>query len=358
MKHYDVVVVGAGIVGAAVARELTRRSLRVGIVERDRPCAGASGACNGGISYLGKTGEDLTRTVESLRLYRQLAGELGLGDAIDQSRPMILLGKTEEDRNLLQERVNACHQAGLDATFLVKDDLHRLVPALDPSVCWGAVAFGDLQGVVNPFRVTFGLLEDALKRGAELLSGEVCGWLLQGERVLGVRTGGESYGADAVVNCAGDRADDVWRELGIHMGIEPVQGVVLVTDRYPKRFPGSLMNVEFLRNNPPEVSLAIEQTLEGNILIGASKIRNRPERIVDRGIGERIAAYASGYVRGLEDLQVIRSYAGHRATREGGAFVGQIPSVEGLYGAVGFGGGGITLAPWAGQVMGDIFEQR
>ncbi len=354
-RNKKILVLGAGIVGTSVAYNLSKAGYNVTIVEKDSPCAGASGACNGGISYFGKTGTALDWGLEGLKLYQGLSEELGIKVEIDQTRDVILLGKDEEDERLLQSLVQAALDKGLPAGIKKGADLKEYLPMVTDDVRLAAMAPGGLQGIVSPFSVTYAFLDAAKALGASYLQAEVQELYVEAGRCKGVVAAGKVIEADAVVNCLGFQADKVWKNQGMDYNVVPVKGVVLVTEPYPTLFPGNLLNADFMKKNPPEVSLAMEQTLDGNLLIGACKLRGEGTVDIPADMPGRIVNNAMSYVNGLEDLSIIRSFAGIRPQRDAGPFLDRT-SMEGVYAAIGFGGSGITLAPYAGVRITEIIK--
>ena len=352
-----ILVLGAGIVGAAVSYNLSKAGYEVTVIEKDGPCAGASGACNGGISYFGKTGITLDWGVEGLKLYQTLSQELGSVVEIDQSRDVILLGKDEEDERLLETLVQASLDKGLPADILKGAALKEYLPMVRDEVRLAAVAPGGLQGIISPFSVTFAYLDAAKALGTAYVQAEVEELYLEAGECKGVVASGEIIRADAVVNCLGHATDRIWKHQGIDLEVLPVKGVVLVSEPYPTLFPGNLLNADFMKKKPPVVSLALEQTLDGNLLIGACKIRGDESLEVPADIPGRIVKNAMTYVDGLEDLSIIRSFAGLRPQRDAGPFIGRT-DLPGVYAATGFGGSGITLAPYAGVRIAEIIKEE
>ncbi len=356
-RNKKILVLGAGIVGASVAYNLSKAGYAVNIVEKESPCAGASGACNGGVSYLGKTDTALDIALQSLKLYQGLSEELQRKVEIDQTRDVILLGRDEEDERLLEILVEAALDKGLAASIKKKSELKAYLPMVKDTVRLAAVAPGGLQGIVSPFSVTYAYLDAAKALGATYTKAEVLELHVVAGDLKGVVTTEGILEADAVVNCLGYAADQIWKKQNINLGLVPVKGVVLVTEPYPKLFPGNLLNADFMKKNPPEISLAVEQTLDGNLLIGACKLREDSTTEVSADLPGRIVQNAMSYVNGLEELSIIRSFSGIRPQRDEGAYIDGT-SMQGVYAAVGFGGAGITLAPYAGVRITEIIKEE
>lgn len=352
-----ILVLGAGIVGASVAYHLSKAGYHVKVIEKDSPCAGASGACNGGVSYLGKTGTALDWALRSLKLYQGLSEELQIKVEIDQSRDVILLGKDKEDEALLEAMVQAARDKGLLAEIKRGSALKNYLPMIREEVRLAAVAPGGLQGVVSPFSATYAFLDAAKALGASYTKAEVLELDMQAGFCKGVVTKEGIIQGDAVVNCLGFEADKIWKNQGIDLEVIPVKGVVLVSEPYPKLFPGNLLNADFMKKNPPEISLAVEQTLDGNLLIGACKLRGESSTEVSADLPGRIVQNAMSYVGGLEELSIIRSFSGIRPQRDAGSFIDRT-KLNGVYAAVGFGGTGITLAPYAGVRITEIIKEE
>ncbi len=352
-QHFDILVLGAGIVGAAVSFYLSKLGYKVAIIERDGPCAGATGACNGGISYLGKRAMELSQTLESLQLYQDLSKELGYPVELDQTRDMVLLGKGEEDLEDLEILIAEAKAQGQEARLLSRKKLLAYLPQASPLVSYAAVSPGGLQGVANPFSVTYAYLGAASDYGAQYRQADVQSLWMEAGRVRGVVTDQGEIEGDIVVNALGVDADRIWEMEQIDSGMVPQKGIVLVSEAYPRMFPGNLLNAAFMKKNPPEISLAIEQTLSGQLLLGAAKLINQPGKDMPPGIMEKIAMHAMSYVAGLEEVNIIRAYTGLRPTRSEGHWLGET-KIRNVFAALGFGGSGITLAPYAGKKLAQI----
>src|SRR5690606_14665402 len=134
------IVIGAGIIGASTGYYLAKKGLRVAIVEKSHPASGASGACNGGLSYFGKKGKVLNDAYESLVMYQGLAKELNFPIQICQDEIFIQLAVTEEDVVSLEKCVEECVQVGLEARMVGKSKLQNLIPGLSSKPIAAAVA--------------------------------------------------------------------------------------------------------------------------------------------------------------------------------------------------------------------------
>ena len=352
MARYDVIVVGAGIIGAAVSYYSAKKGLKVALVDKKYPASGASGACNGGLSYFGKSGKLLQDAYDSLILYRELAKELDYPIEICQDELFVQLATIEEEIAELEKNVEECKRFGLDAEMVSKSKLHSLIPGLSNKPIGGAIAQGGLHGFVNPFTVIYGYLDKVKKlEGTIIPNWEVVGILTSGRKVKGVvNKKEEALYAPVVVISSGFETAYLLQSLNLTLNIMPNRGVVLVTEKAPWKLKKKLMGANF-GSTGQNVSLCIEQTLEGNLLIGSSQEIGVLIREPNIDLIARIANNALSFYPSLGKVNIIRAFTGVRPHREEGPFLGEIKEYEGLFVASGHGGMGITLAPWTGRTV-------
>lgn len=350
MKKFDAVVIGAGIIGASCAYYLARDGLKVAVVDKKYPAAGASGACNGGLSYLGKKGKLLEMAYQSLKLYSKLERELNSSVGADLNKYIALVSDAEEDAHFLVESVNTCREYGLEDEVVSGKMLQEIVPGLSNRVEVAAIAKGGLQGAVNPFKVCHAYLLRFQEMGGKLFRyHDVKKILVEGGKVKGVMGENFTFSSPVVVNCAGYEAPSLWAELGVKLNLEVCKGTVLVTERYSQRIPANILSIDFFKPDRPKVALAVEQTADGNILIGSSAEPGVSNREIDYELLSRLARGAIEYFPDLKHLHVLRCFTGLRPVMNDGPYVGRINGIEGMYAAVGHGGSGVTLAPWSGR---------
>ncbi len=349
----DVIVVGAGIIGSMTAYYLSHQN-KVLIIEKATPCSGASGACNSGLSYLGKEGVQLERAVQSLLIYKNLPDELQAGLDLNQERRMLLLAENEDELKVLADRVDACRSSGMPGELLSRKKVEKEFPKLAGSFLGGALAAGGLHGYVNPFKVVAACLRKIQEAGGKLLRHEkVKSILLEKGQVAGVQTGKRVVRAPVVVICSGHEADNLLDPLN-PVGLKPVQGTILITERTPLDPGAKIFSAAFLQ--APEnfaISLAVEKTSTNNILIGTSR-----EMVSKQGPARttilELAHKAHTILPDLKKINVLRVITGIRAVRSGGPFIGPVPGCTGLYASLGHGGEGITIAPQAGRELAKI----
>lgn len=338
----NVVVIGAGVVGAMQAFRLSERGHRVYVVERNEPCRGTTSATFSWTSAHGKSPLYYHLfNFASIELHQSLAEELGvdvwwrpcysLHPVLDEATYDDALADTQSK-----------WQEGYRLSWIDGEEARRLSPELSPETIGASLCEG--EGTVNPFRLVFAALDAARKRGAELRWGEsVIGFEKNAGRIVAVRTDRGVITCDAVVNAAGPQAPDIARLAGIRIPFRHAKGEVLITEKYPPRLNGIIGHVQ--------------QTYSGNFLIGATQEPNNFDTRNTASNMHQIAREACRTLPLLQNVNVIRSHAGIRPIpADGVSVVGPTTRCEGFYWAVTH--SGVTLAPVMAEVIADFLEDR
>lgn len=222
-----VVVIGAGVYGAAVSAALRRRGARVTVVDGGAPGAGTSGATFSWLNSCGKRPRvyhDLN--VAGMAAHRKLAAETPYSDWYHEGGN---LEWTDDDTELaeLRDKVDRVLGHGYEARWLTKAEALRLEPDLAPAqVPDDGIAYFPQEGWLEPVRMVAYLLA-----GADVVRNDaVTGLDMAGDRVRAVRLGsGRRLEADAVVNCAGPRAADVAALAGLSLPMRNTSGTLVYT---------------------------------------------------------------------------------------------------------------------------------
>jgi len=357
----DVVIVGAGIVGAAAAYYLADAGFSVTVVDALTPAAGASGASDGAVSVASKKpGPMMTIARTARNLYRTLEHE-GVLAGLFHTRPTFMVARTDEEIALLALHGGDLANAGEEIRSLDPTELSLRMPGLGHSVVAGVEVPGDGHAIGYQIVDRLLRLSDArVVRHAPVQ--RVC---VQAGRAVGVDTKAGFFGAGAVLLAAGLGSAAL---AGLGEVLRPRKGQIVITDRAADNVPaleGPLMSAAYLAAKRSvggarsPVSLVIDPLRTGQFLIGGTREdgvgdRETTVRHVAEILGEALDVYPA-----LRRQRVIRTFAGVRtATRDGLPIVGKHPMVEGLSIATGFEGDGICLGPLMGRVAADIVLGR
>ncbi|MDI1246347.1 MAG: FAD-binding oxidoreductase [Rhodoferax sp.] len=349
-----VVVIGAGIVGAATAFYLSRAGAKVTVLDAKAPSAGATGASDGAVSVASKRPGLMMQLARQARdLYAQLVREEVLTDLF-HTRPTYLFARSD-----LEVAVIAAQQRDLDSQaeptlWLDRAMLMRRVPGLGHSVLAGLKVPKD--GHAIGYHVTHRLLSCA--NVVPLRHTPVHDLVMSGNRVIGVETPTGRIPADVVVLAAGI---DSMAFLGLDKVMIPRKGQLIVTDRAAFGYaalPGPLMSASYLasKHTPTaqqsSVSLVIDPLRTGQFLLGSSRETGILDRQTDIRTVATILREAIDVYPPLARQRVIRTFAGIRATTEDGLpIVGRHPELDGLIVATAMQGDGICLGPLVGAAV-------
>jgi glycine/D-amino acid oxidase-like deaminating enzyme len=359
-RAHDVVVIGAGMVGAACAYYLAQAGMRVAVVDRGSVAGGTTGAGEGNILVSDKeAGPELDLALLSNRLWRELADDLG--PAIDlEPKGGLVVAATAAAATGLDALARAQRQAGVDTQPVDPAGLRQLEPHLADGLVGGVYYPQDMQ--VQPMMAAAQLLRRAQEMGAEMhLHEEVTGFLTgPGPSVQGVRTARGTLAAGIVVNAAGTWAGEIAALAGVALPILPRRGFIIVTEAVPQLIRHKVYGADYVANVSSsdaalETSAVVEGTAAGNILIGASRERVGFDRTPSPAVIGRLAAQAVALFPVLAEIRAVRYYRGFRPyCPDHLPVIGGDPRMAGLVHACGHEGAGIGLAPATGRLVSQL----
>ncbi|WP_418607275.1 NAD(P)/FAD-dependent oxidoreductase [Georgenia sp. SUBG003] len=231
-RHPDLVVVGAGIVGAATAFLAARAGLSVTVLDRGAPGGGTSSHGEGNVLVSDKeAGPELDLALYSNEVWRTELGEFG-GLWELEPKGGVVVASTGASLDALLRLAEHQRSAGIVAEPVDAAGLTDLEPHLAPDLAGGVLYPQDAQ--LMPMLAVAHLLRLARELGVRVLPRTpVTGFLRDGDRVTGVRTSSGDLPAGAVLNAAGPWAADVAALAGVHLPVAPRRGFVLVTEPLP-----------------------------------------------------------------------------------------------------------------------------
>ncbi|MEV0238809.1 FAD-binding oxidoreductase [Streptomyces sp. NPDC050674] len=358
----DVVVVGAGVVGAAAALYAGRAGLDTVVVDRGPVAGGTTGAGEGNLLVSDKEpGPELDLALLSARLWSDLARE-GLGEAIEyEAKGGVVVAGTDRALAGLEKLAAGQRAAGVEAVPVPSDRLTDLEPYLTPGLAGGVHYPQDAQ--VMPALAAAHLLRASKAR---VLTGrEVTGVLRgPGGAVRGVRTDRGDLHAPAVVNAAGTWGGEVAARAGVSLPVLPRRGFVLVTEPLPARIRHKVYAADYVADVASDsaalqTSPVVEGTPAGPVLIGASRERVGFDRSLSLPALRALAAGATGLFPFLTDVRALRTYAGFRPyLPDHLPAIGADPRAPGLFHACGHEGAGIGLATGTGHLLAQVLTGR
>jgi len=361
----DVIVVGAGIVGAACAHALSGAGLRVTVLDRGAPAGATTASGEGNVLVSDKApGPELQLALASVAawptLLASLADELGAADVEWDAKGGLVVATTAEAAGPLREFAAAQAAAGVAADLLDPAEALLREPALTPDLALAVHYPADAQ--LQPVLATTALLAAVRGRGGVVRAGVTVTGLRRGRRgaIRAVSTTAGDLGCDAVLNAAGPWAGGVAARLGAPVAVRPRRGTVLVTAPLPplvrhKVYDGDYVGAVGSDDAGLATSAVVESTRAGTVLIGSSRERVGFDATIRVPVLAAIAAAARRLFPALGGVVVQRAYGGFRPyVADHLPVIGPDPRLPGLWHATGHEGAGIGLAPATGRLVADL----
>ena len=345
----DVIVVGAGIVGAACAPALKRGGVRVLVLDDRR--GGATAAGMGHLVVMDDNPAELALSLHSLDLWRGLAPGLPHGcDYRDSGTLWVAADDAEMAEAERKQRRLADH--GVASELLDRDALRAAEPALRSGLAGALRVPGD--GVVYaPAAAEWMLQQDGERIRVE--HAEVV--RLEGTRVQ--LRDGSWRGASRILLANGIHATALCPELALR----PKKGHLLITDRHPGTVTHQLVELGYVtsahHSEGDSVAFNVQPRPTGQLLVGSSRQFDTTDLRVEPAMLARMLRRALDYLPGLGELTTLRTWTGLRAaTPDGLPLLGAHAGREGVWLALGHEGLGVTTAPASGELVAALMTGR
>lgn len=356
---YDVIIIGAGVSGCAVARELSRYEMDVAVLERASDVCEGTSKANSGIVHAGYDAEPGTRkaflNIRGSKKMEELSREL---DFPYKRNGSLVLCFSESDRGKLLELLEKGRKNGVEnLRILEKDELAKLEPNISEQAV--AALYAPTGGIVCPFGITIALAENACVNGVEFRLNTEVRKVEKTEGGYRLETSQGVFESRTVVNAAGVYAD-VFHNMvsGRKIAITPRKGEYCLLDKTVGDYVNSTV---FQLPTEYGKGVLVTPTVHGNLLLGptAEDITDKEGvNTTGKGIGDLLER-AGLSVKKVPAGKVITSFAGLRAHEAGDDFViGEAEDAEGFFDVAGIESPGLTCAPAVGEYVAEMVRKR
>lgn len=355
-----VVVIGAGIIGAACAYYAARSGHRVTVFDAGE--IGAATTAASGSSVLDQTKSsplllDLTR--RSKAMYEALQRDLGVPYQVAGS--LVLFGTAEEETFMI-DRCSWLRSQGVRVEALSSAEVRTRLPGLAAGVRGATCAPQDAE--LLPREACVAIAQGAARLGAVLRPGVAVTQLdVVAGRVRGVVTQAGSVACDEVVLAAGPWTGRLATSIGLTLPIRPQKGELLFTHPTEMRLPGRVLAASYLmskfaRKSAPDgfsAGMVVGREPDGSIKIGSTREWAEFDASPTARARQVLLEEVRLYLPGVAALPIRRQTAGLRPySLLKRPIIGRAPGVEGLILACGHGGDGIALAPITGWLVAQL----
>ncbi|MGN1180356.1 MAG: NAD(P)/FAD-dependent oxidoreductase [Suilimivivens sp.] len=354
---YDAIIIGAGVNGCAVARELSRKKLKIAVLEKCTDVCEGTSKANSGIAHAGfdaKPGTLMAKlNVRGSNMMEQLSKEL---DFPYKRNGSLVLCFDEKDLGKLEELKERGIKNGVkELQILSREQVLSLEPNIGNQVV-GAL-YAPTGAIICPFGLTIALAENAAVNGVEFYFKTKVENIRKTETGYEILTNGERYEAKAVINAAGVYSDEIHNmvcEKEDIFHITPRKGEYML---YDKKVGNFVNHTLFQLPTTLGKGILVTPTVHGNLLTGPTAQDTQDKDKVDtssEGI-EKILEKAALSILEVPSRQVITSFAGLRAHGPKGDFIiEEVKGAPGFFDVAAMESPGLTAAPAVGEYVADM----
>ena len=355
---YDVAIIGGGVIGCGIARELSRYRLRTVVLEMCEEVGFGTTKTNSGIIHAGHHSSPATLkgrlVVRGNQLFDELFEELNFGFARIGE---LVVARDEEDKKVLEQLKDQGDAKGVpgleiwDQKRLRREEpnlSHRLIAALHaPSA-----------GVINPYEFAFALIENAIENGVELKINSAVKKIKTGKKGITLHTAREKIQTRFALNCAGIFADEIARMAGLDdFSIHPRKGEEYMLD---KRLMGLVRKLIFPVPRPNSKGILIIPTYNGTMMVGptAEDTDDRWDVSTSFEGAEKVFASISQICPSITERDTITEFAGLRAVSSTDDFIIGPTRKKGFINVAGIQSPGLTSAPAIAEYVCEILKDE
>ncbi len=352
---FDIAIIGAGVVGGLIARELSRYNLSVVLLEKESDVAMGATRANSAIVHAGFDAKEGTlkalMNVRGSMMMEEVASELGVKYKRNGS---LVVGFNDDDRETLKALVERGKRNGVAGlSLLERDEILEIEPNIGDGVACALLA--ETGAIVCPYELCMAAIGNAMDNGVSLVLD------FNVEKIEKVDTGyivsskNSEVGAKYVINCAGVYADEISSLIGDGtFTIRPRKGEYILLDKEC----GSLVSHTIFRC-PSKMGkgVLVTPTVDGNLLLGptATDIDDKSDMSTTAEGIDSVRRLASEQVSGINFGKIITSFSGLRATGSDGDFIIGFAK-KGFLNVAGIESPGLTSAPAIAEYVCELLE--
>ncbi len=351
MKNSEVIIVGGGVIGCAIAYNLSKDGVSTILIEKDEIGCGGSSRNGGGIRQSARDPRELPLAMYGVKnLWPTLSEELGTDVEYCQGGNF-RMGKTEEHLKFLKKLVEQGNSAGLELRMISGEEVREACPYISEEVIGASYCPTDGHG--NPMKTTLAFYKRARQLGALFITGEsALSLIIKKGRVVGVKTDRNSYTGETVILACGVNSRPLANTAGIDIPMQKVLLEALITEAQPEMFNQML--------GTAAADFYGHQTKHGSFVFGGSSGYENYEYekmnpVTKSYTAPSISRGILGYIPSLAKANIIRTWAGFVDEMcDHVPALGRVDEAPGLVLACGFSGHGYGISPAVGKVISEL----
>ena len=344
---YDVIIVGAGVIGATIARNLSKYNVKTLVLEKNNDVGDETSCANSAIVHSGYDPHPGTLkaelNVKGCEMFTKVCEEL---DVELKRIGSLTVATNEEEEAKLAELLENGKENGVDVRIVEQDELRKMEPFITKKAT--RALFAKDAGIINPFELVVALMENAIDNGVELHLEEEVIDIKKADKGFLVKTNKSEYNTKVVVNCAGVNSDIINNFVSDKKEvIKPRKGEYYVLDHFSDPYVShTLFSVPSSKGK----GVLVSPTTHGNFLIGPSSefVGSRDDKGTDQMTLKEVLNQAYRLVDNIPMQHLIREFSGLRSYHESNDFVINSP-VAGFINMLGIQSPGLASSPAIGE---------
>lgn len=358
---YDVLIIGAGIVGSSIAFELSKYDLKVAVVEKENDVSLGTTKANSGIVHAGydpRPGTIMARlNVLGNKMYEELAPKLNVHYKKIGS---LVIGRNDKDKALIEELYRRGIENGVpELSIIDKDEIKKIEPNLNEDITVALLAKS--AAVVSPWEMCLALMENAVRNGVKLhLNSEVKEIKKENDCFI-IKTDKNTFESKYVINAAGLYSDKINSLVTGRddFSIVPIKGEYYLLDKGQGK---TVNHVIFQTPNELGKGVLVSQTVHGNLIVGPNAsfdLKSKDDVSVTQEALDYIRKASALSCSNINFRDNIRNFSGVRATisKFDDFIIGESDSVKGFINFAGIKSPGLTCGPAFGIEAKEILER-
>lgn len=346
---YDIIIIGAGVNGAFCARTLAKYKLNILVIDKNSDVGNGTSMANSAIIHSGYDPHPGTLkskvNVMGNKMYDRICSDL---DIEFKRIGSMTIATTDEECQMLEELEKNAKLNGVDVKILEGEEIFKEEPFATRKAKKALLA--PTAGIINPFELCVGLMENAMENGVNLHLSEEVMMISKEDDLFNVITNKGEYSTKAVINAAGIYADKFNNMIAFEkVEITPRKGEYYVLDHFPQEY---VTHTLFSLPSKYGKGVLVTPTTHKNYLIGPSAtfIDDKDDVSTNKEILDSVLNDAYRVVDNIPMNYLIREFAGLRAYHESDDFIINEP-VKGFYNMVGMASPGLASAPASAMLV-------
>lgn len=358
MKKFDVIIIGAGVVGASTARELSKYDLKTAVLEKETDVCEGTSKANSGIAHSGYDAMPGTKkaefNVKGSLMMEALSKELDF--AYKRNGSLVLCFDEADMPKLLELKERGVKNGVEGVTIISKEEVKAKEPNVSDNVV--AALWAPTGGILDPFGLNIALAENAAVNGVEFFLNNRVKKVEKNGEFFKITTDKDEYEAKVLVNAAGVFADEIHNQL--------CDDKIKITARkgeyclYDKKVGNTVTSTIFQLPGAYGKGILVTPTVHGNLLCGPTATDTPDkEEINTTAVGlDKVQKTAALSILSVPSKSVITSFAGLRAHSDQPDFIIGESSVDNFFEAAGIESPGLTAAPAIGVYLAEEIAKK